>query len=139
LAYCIDDQGYMSYGFMPAPGLPVRKLPATELVISDDASKIVYHRRGSDPTEPGDVVIENADGSGGSVLATSIIETQFEFTPDGQQIVAVAEHPDAFRVVVHSLADGTTTDLGPGDLPTAIEGGSRFSPDHSEVLAVLGS
>lgn len=138
LAYCIYDQGYGSYGFMPAPGLPVRKLLATELVISDDGSKIVYHRRESDPTKPGDDVVENADGSGQRVLAASTIETRFEFTPDGQQVVALAEHPDAYRVVVHSLADGTTSDLGPGDLPTAIEGGSRFSPDHSEVLAVLG-
>ena len=138
LAYCIYDQGSMSYGFMPALGVPVRELLATELVIADDASKIVYHRRGPDPTQPGDVVVENADGSSQRVLAASTIETQFELTPDGQQVVAVAEHPDAFRVVVHSLADGTTTDLGPGDLPGAITGSSTFSPDHSEVLGGPG-
>ena len=137
LAYCIYDQGYSSYGFMPAPGVPARKLLATELVISDDASTIVYHRRDPDPTKPGDVVVENADGSGQRVVAASTIETQFHFTPDGQQIVAVAQLPDAAHVVVHSLTSGTTTDLGPGTLPVAIEGGSMISPDHTEIVAVL--
>src|SRR5262249_8944962 len=49
LAYCIYDQGYSSYGFMPALGLAARKLLATELVISEDGSKIVYQRRDPDP------------------------------------------------------------------------------------------
>lgn len=138
LAYCIYDDGFASYGFMPAPGESVRKLLATELAISDDASRIVYHRRESDPSKLGDVVVENADGSDQRVLQPSIIETALMFTPDGQHVVAVAEHPEAFRVVIHDVSDGTTRDLGPGDLPRAIRGGSIFSADHSEMLAVLG-
>jgi hypothetical protein len=138
LAYCIADE-YMSYGFMPAPGQPARKLLATDLAISADASTIVYHRRDSDPTQLGDVVAENADGSGQRVLAASSLETEFEFAPDGRHVVAVAEHPDAFRVVVHSLADGAMTDLGPGNLPLAMPGGSTFSSDGSEVIAVIGN
>jgi hypothetical protein len=138
LVYCVVDHDYGRYGFMPGPGIPARMLFATDVAISDDGSKIVYHRRASDPAQPGDVVVENADGSDQRVVAASVFESQLEFSPDGQVVVAVAQHPDAFRVVAHSLSDGTTTDLGPGTLPNAIAGGSSFSPDHSEVLAVLG-
>jgi len=139
LTYCIYDEGFSSFGFVPAPGAPVRKLIAYEVAVSNDAAAIVYQRRDVDPTQLGDVVVENADGSGQRVLARSIIERAFMFTPDGLHVVAVAENPVAFHVVMHTLADGAVTELGPGDLPRPIAGGSSFSPDGSELLAVLGS
>lgn len=138
LAYCIYDQGFASYGFVPTPGAPVRKLLATEVAIADDGARIVYHRRTADPTARGDVVVENADGSDARVLRADVIERGFAFTPDGLRVVATADDPAGTRVVIHTLADGTTTDLGAGNVPRAIRGGSIFSPDGSEVLAVLG-
>lgn len=136
-AYCIYDRGYSSYGFMPGPAGPARKLAATDnLVISDDGSTLVYHH--GMPPELGDVVVESADGSGQRVLEPSVVEVQLHFTPDGQHVVADAELLDAVHVVVHAVRDGATMDLGPGSLFGAIDGGSLFSPDRSEVLAVLG-
>ena len=139
LTYCIVDGQFERIAFMPGKDQPVRTFATDELAISPDASTIVYHRRGSDPSQLGDVVAENADGTNQRVLQASTIDTTFAFAPDGLHVAATMEDPAGFHVVVLGVADGTVTDLGTGSMPSAIRGGSIFSPDGTEVLTVLGS
>ncbi len=139
LTYCIYDNGWSSFGLLPAPGQTARKLIASSVAVSNDASSIVYHRRdAANPTALGDVVFEHVDGSGQRVLAADVVERNITFTPDGQHVAATADNGVDSDVVVHALSDGATRVLGTGWLASPIAGGSVFSPDGSEMLAVLG-
>ena len=140
LSYCVaEPDGLASIAFMPEIGAPARALPTSAVAIASDSARIAYLRRPANGAN-GDLVVETALGGDPTVLRASTQLFNVAFLPDGSGLLVVDVPPDA-QSVLHlarvDLADGRRTDLGAGTLPDVVPGGSRFSPDGREALAVV--
>jgi hypothetical protein len=137
LSYCVSAFSTIcGTGFLPVIGAASRVLHGYSLAVSADASTIAYVQSVNTcgPSTPGDLVVENADGSGHRVLVPGFTYLPLVvFAPDQQHVIFTG--PAGTQMV--ALADATITTVGPGGpcgTPTGMPPVSPFSPDGSELL-----
>jgi hypothetical protein len=137
LTYFIDDQSGIGTVFLPTVGAAPRRLVTANFAVSADGHQIVYKQfaQPGGPSTVGDVVVENADGSGHRVLQPSVTNDDlFLFTPDQQHVLTV----DTPGILDIALADGSIVQLGPGWFvePLPHDPQSNLSPDGTELLVL---
>jgi len=141
LTYAIIDvqKGAQQTVLVPAHGGTVRTLNASSVAVSSDGARIAYLER-TDPggAERGDFVVEDLDGQNRVKLASQASVGSIQFTP-GDKGLTYAVFDDIERIERLDFSDLQRQRLGPGAPVWPIAGGSRYSPDGSELLAVDGA
>lgn len=103
-----------------------RRIPTYGLAVSHDGTRIAYEDGGRE------FAVENLDGSDRTVIADAIDVNMVAWDPDDAGLTFAVFNADNTTHVEHW--DGARHVLGDGSPVSATEGGSRYSPDGTEVL-----
>jgi len=127
--------GHLTYPLMTTPATELitaagvaRQLPTREVAVSHDGRRIAYVDAG------GTLAIEDLDGGNRSAIADHVAVTMLAFDPDDAGLTMAVFDVDNTTHVEHW--DGARHALGAGSPAPTIPGGSRYSPDGSELLVV---
>lgn len=138
VTYPIFDQtkGAQQTVVVPARGGTVRVLNASNVAVSSDGARLAYLDR-TDPngSEIGDFVVEDLDGSHRTKIAGASSMGLIQFTP-GDKGLTYAVFDTTERIERLDFSDMQRQRIGPGAPAWPIPGGSRYSPDGKEFLAI---
>lgn len=140
LTYPIIDtqKGAQLTVVVPARGGTARTLNASNVSISSDGARLAYLDR-TDPSgsEIGDFVVEDLNGDHRVTIAGKATMGLIQFTPGDKGLTYVV-FDETQRIERVDFSDMERQRLGTGAPVWPIAGGSRYSPDGSELLATSG-
>lgn len=98
------------------------------IAVAHDGTRIAYQ-------DDSGLVTEDLDGGNHAVVVPQVSINQLAFDPDDGGLTYGVFNPDNTTHLEH-LVGGQRVVLGDGTFPDQIRGGSRYSPDGSEVLLI---